>query len=80
MSKLEEIGIKSYAGNAYTSIFGTLNREYKRPDSQLAKERGHWGLREWVVDDDDKGTEGNEQDIDTEEDLNEILEILGEPE
>jgi hypothetical protein len=45
---LESRGFKSQAENVYTSVFGTLNREVKRPDTKLAKRDGKWGLLEWL--------------------------------
>lgn len=52
ISVMEDMGFQSNARNLYTNIFGTLNREVDRTDSQFAKENGKWGLREWQQDDD----------------------------
>jgi hypothetical protein len=47
---LESRGFMSQAENVYTSVFGTLNREVKRPGTKLAKRDGKWGLKAWLMD------------------------------
>jgi hypothetical protein len=45
---MEKIGFQSNARNLYTNIFGTLNREAQRPNTEFAKKDGKWGLQEWL--------------------------------
>ncbi len=43
-------GWTTYAEKPYTTVFGTLNREWKKPDSRFFKLHGRWGLEEWAAD------------------------------
>lgn len=59
---LEARGFKSQAGNVYTSVFGTLNREVKRPGTELAKIDGQWGLGEWLTGEEQGEDQGSEEE------------------
>jgi hypothetical protein len=47
LAKMQEIGFRPRAANPYTSLFSTLRRVAQRPDSQIVKREGLWGLRGW---------------------------------
>lgn len=38
------------AEKPYTTVFGTLNREWKKPNSRFFKLHGRFGLTEWKLD------------------------------
>jgi hypothetical protein len=49
--QMQKMGFKSNAERIYLSVFGTLNRVSKRPNSEVVKVKGNWALREWGLDD-----------------------------
>lgn len=48
--EMEKSGFTSGAADIYLSVYGTLNRAAKRPQSKLVKDGSRWGLRDWYPD------------------------------